>query len=39
MYKQNLLFTRVPRETAALQFGIFNKRKRPIDENNVRLCK
>ena len=38
-HEQNLLFTRVPRETTSLLFDIFNKRKRHIDENNERLCK
>ena len=33
---QNLLFTRVQRETTTLQFNIFNKRKRHINENNAR---
>ena len=32
---QNLLFTRVQRETTTLQFNIFNKRKRHISENNA----
>ena len=33
---QNLLFTRVQRETTTLQVNIFNKRKRRINENNAR---
>ena len=31
-----VLLKRVPRETTALQLKIFNKRKRHINENNVR---